>query len=98
MPRTATGNGLGEFPAGRRHQPIVARADATTAKRLGLTLPQLLEVAATLERWGSHADGSDVFRFRDMLQATGQAPPAGETPSHRGSRNANRNRKAAQAR
>ena len=84
--RILRGNGLGQWPAGRRNQqqPIVARANEQTAKRLGITLDQLLEVAATLERWGSHADGSDVFRFRDLLAALGRQPEPTRTAAHRG--------------
>jgi hypothetical protein len=98
MTRTRAGNGLGSFPSGRRHQPLVARANEETARRLGITLPELLQVARDLEVWGSHDSGEPVYRFRELLAALGRLPTPGETPSHRGSRNALRNRKAAQGR
>jgi len=84
MPRSPTGNGLGSFPSRRRHEPLVARANEATARRLGLTLDQLLEVAATLSVFAPHADGSPTYRWRDLLQATGQLPDPKQTASHRG--------------
>jgi hypothetical protein len=98
MPRhRLNGNGLRQWPAARLLDlPIVVKADELTAKRLGLSLDQLLEVAATLEQWGLHASGEPVYRWRDLLVSLGQLPEPGETTSHRGGRAAQR--KAAQRR
>jgi hypothetical protein len=70
---TRTGKGLGVW--GRPIEPIVAKADADTARRLGLSLAALRELTAGLEPWPwRHADGSRVWRWRDLLAATGQTP------------------------
>jgi hypothetical protein len=94
----ATGNGLGQFPSRRRHQPIVTRADEATAKRLGLSLDQLLQVAATLEQWGLHASGEPVYRFQELLRALGRLPEPRERASHRGGQVSRRAMRAAERR
>jgi hypothetical protein len=95
MPHAPAGNGLGSWPSRSRHQPLVARLDPVTARRLGVSVDQLRQAAAGLEVWGEHASGEPVYRWRDLLRALGQLPDSTETASHRGGRATRRRVEAA---
>jgi hypothetical protein len=98
MPKRRRGSGLAVWGTGRADGPILVRCNEHTAEQLGITLDQLQGLVADLAPVTRHADGSWVWRIRDLLEALGQLPEPVETASHRGGRHMVRNREAAQGR